>query len=122
MNKLLVSIIFRPSVVKYNLFITHMAKKCSSSRLYMLTPILGTELENLSVAQTVISTGNSMRDVLAFNYASQALNNSFFFDNLVSILAPVPTVVLMATTASTRAVITTTYLILYSLFGDSNLA
>jgi hypothetical protein len=92
-----------------------------SWRLDILTPILGTELENLSVAQTVISTGNSIRDVLAFNYASQALNNSFFFDNLVSILVPIPSVVLIAVTASTREVATTTHLILHSSFGNPNL-
>ncbi|KIM33454.1 hypothetical protein M408DRAFT_19745 [Serendipita vermifera MAFF 305830] len=45
--------------------------------------VIGTELENLSVAQTVISASTSIRNVLAFNYASQALNNSFFFDNLL---------------------------------------
>ena len=48
-----------------------------------LTLGLGTELQNLSVAQTVISAANSMEHILAWNYASQALNNSFFFDNLV---------------------------------------
>lgn len=46
--------------------------------------IIGTELEDLSVVQTVISAASSMDHVLAFNYASQALNNSFFLDNLVS--------------------------------------
>jgi len=39
----------------------------------------------MSVAQTVISA--TKQQILAFNYASQALNNSFFLDNLVRILA-----------------------------------
>ena len=39
----------------------------------------------MSVAQTVISA--TKQQILAFNYASQALNNSFFLDNLVCILA-----------------------------------
>ncbi|PVF95873.1 hypothetical protein CPB86DRAFT_763182 [Serendipita vermifera] len=44
--------------------------------------VLGSELAPLSVAQTVINTSNDQKEILAFNYASQALNNSFFFDNL----------------------------------------
>jgi superoxide dismutase, Fe-Mn family len=44
---------------------------------------LGTEHENQSVAQTVISTSDDRGKTLAFNYASLALNNSFFLDHLV---------------------------------------
>ncbi|KAG8734635.1 hypothetical protein FRC12_018437, partial [Ceratobasidium sp. 428] len=41
-----------------------------------------TELQNQSVMQTVISTAAQKSNSLAFMYASQALNNSFFLDNL----------------------------------------
>ncbi|KAG8961951.1 hypothetical protein FRC03_004815 [Tulasnella sp. 419] len=41
-----------------------------------------TELENQSVVQTVISLAGDRSQALAWNYASQALNNSFFLDNL----------------------------------------
>jgi hypothetical protein len=51
--------------------------------IYAYTIPSGTELEDLSVAQTVISA--TKQQILAFNYASQALNNSFFLDNLVRI-------------------------------------
>jgi len=69
-------------------------------------------MENMSVAQTVVSSANSIKDVLAFNYASQALNNSFFFDNLVCIwIPPSSTVVLKNIIAPTRRVTTTTYLV-----------
>jgi Fe-Mn family superoxide dismutase len=43
----------------------------------------GTELENKSVVQTIIDTAPDRSKTLAFNYASQALNNSFFLDTLV---------------------------------------
>ena len=43
----------------------------------------GTELANKSVVQTIIDTAPDRSKTLAFNYASQALNNSFFLDNLV---------------------------------------
>ena len=42
-----------------------------------------TEYENMSVLQTVISTAQDRELVLTFNYASQALNNSFFLEQLV---------------------------------------
>lgn len=35
------------------------------------------------MAQTIVSAANSQEHILAWNYASQALNNSFFFDNLL---------------------------------------
>jgi hypothetical protein len=44
---------------------------------------LGTNLENMSVAQIVISTAPHESQTLAFNYASLALNNSFFLHHLV---------------------------------------
>lgn len=50
---------------------------------------VGTNLENRSVAQIVISTAPHESQTLAFNYASLALNNSFFLHHLVS-LCPLP--------------------------------
>ncbi|KAH8977979.1 hypothetical protein EDB92DRAFT_1879859 [Lactarius akahatsu] len=44
--------------------------------------IKGTKFENLSVAQIVISTAPHESQTLAFNYASLALNNSFFLHHL----------------------------------------
>ncbi|KAI9453199.1 hypothetical protein BJY52DRAFT_1153344 [Lactarius psammicola] len=44
--------------------------------------IKGTKLENQSVAQIVISTAPDESQTLAFNYASLALNNSFFLHHL----------------------------------------
>ncbi|KAI0253154.1 Manganese/iron superoxide dismutase [Lactifluus subvellereus] len=44
--------------------------------------IKGTNLENMSVAQIVISTAPHESQTLAFNYASLALNNSFFLHHL----------------------------------------
>ncbi|KAF9008851.1 hypothetical protein BDQ17DRAFT_1539258 [Cyathus striatus] len=44
--------------------------------------VRGSPEENKSVAQTVVSTARSRQKVLAFNYASLALNNSFFLDRL----------------------------------------
>ena len=43
----------------------------------------GTRFENQSVAQIVISTATDKSQTLAFNYASLALNNSFFLHHLV---------------------------------------
>ena len=51
------------------------------TRLVLFTP--GTENENKSVSQTVINTATARERTLAFNYASLALNNSFFLDNIV---------------------------------------
>ncbi|KAG8855666.1 hypothetical protein FRC20_000722, partial [Serendipita sp. 405] len=45
--------------------------------------VKGTDLEGLSVAQTIVNTAPRTENTLVFNYASQALNNSFFFDNLL---------------------------------------
>ena len=45
----------------------------------------GTEEENKSVAQTVINTAADRSKTMAFNYASLALNNSFFLDMLVTL-------------------------------------
>jgi hypothetical protein len=64
--------------------------------MYALKPhihvCVGTALETKSVAQTVIETAPDRSKTLAFNYASQALNNSFFLDFLVRRrLAPVTT-------------------------------
>ncbi|KAH9017512.1 hypothetical protein EDB84DRAFT_1521829 [Lactarius hengduanensis] len=49
---------------------------------------VGTKLENLSVAQIVISTAPHESQTLAFNYASLALNNSFFLHHLKPPTAP----------------------------------
>jgi hypothetical protein len=45
--------------------------------------VVGTDLANKSVVQTIIDTAPDRSKTLAFNYASQALNNSFFLDTLV---------------------------------------
>jgi Fe-Mn family superoxide dismutase len=45
----------------------------------------GTKWESETVAKTVIETSSERGYTLAFNYASQALNNSFFLGNLVCI-------------------------------------
>ncbi|KAF8265576.1 hypothetical protein EI94DRAFT_1588428 [Lactarius quietus] len=50
--------------------------------------IKGTKLENQSVAQIVISTAPNESQTLAFNYASLALNNSFFLHHLKPPTAP----------------------------------
>ncbi|KAI9430915.1 hypothetical protein H4582DRAFT_2013270 [Lactarius indigo] len=50
--------------------------------------IKGTGLENQSVAQIVISTAPHESQILAFNYASLALNNSFFLHHLKPPTAP----------------------------------
>ncbi|KAJ2916478.1 hypothetical protein MD484_g3906, partial [Candolleomyces efflorescens] len=44
--------------------------------------VKGTAEENATVAQTVINTSVSRDKALAFNYASLALNNSYFLDNI----------------------------------------
>jgi len=44
--------------------------------------VRGTELENKSVVQTVIEAARDPHKVLEFNYASEALNNSFFLESL----------------------------------------
>jgi hypothetical protein len=46
----------------------------------------GTAEETKSVAQTVIDTAQDRSKSLAFRYASEALNNSFFLDFLVCLL------------------------------------
>ena len=46
---------------------------------------LGTSLENKSIVQTIIDSARDPDKVLEFNYASEALNNSFFLENLVRI-------------------------------------
>ncbi|KZT62371.1 manganese and iron superoxide dismutase [Calocera cornea HHB12733] len=45
--------------------------------------IRGTEYEAKGIADTVIESATKREDALIFNYASQALNNSFFLDSLV---------------------------------------
>ncbi|TFK29324.1 hypothetical protein FA15DRAFT_664252 [Coprinopsis marcescibilis] len=44
--------------------------------------VKGTSEENLSVTQTVLNLSGYRERTLAFNYASLALNNSFFLDHL----------------------------------------
>ncbi|CEQ39646.1 SPOSA6832_01205, partial [Sporobolomyces salmonicolor] len=44
--------------------------------------VKGTEAENLSVLQTLKQTAQDPAKTLAFNYASEALNNSFFLSTL----------------------------------------
>jgi Fe-Mn family superoxide dismutase len=46
----------------------------------------GTPDQGSSVAQTVINTASDRTKALIFNYASEALNNSFFLDFLVRVL------------------------------------
>jgi len=48
----------------------------------------GTEYESKSVVNTVIESAKKREDALIFNYASQALNNSFFLDNLIPTTEP----------------------------------
>lgn len=50
--------------------------------------VAGTEVESLSVLQTVKQTASNPAQALAFNYASEALNNSFFLSTLVSSRVP----------------------------------
>lgn len=49
----------------------------------VLTSHAGTRLENKSVVQTIINAARDPNMVLEFNYACEALNNSFFLENLV---------------------------------------
>lgn len=51
--------------------------------LSFLGDLVGTEYEGLSVLQTVKQTASDPNQVLVFNYASEALNNSFFLNHLV---------------------------------------
>ncbi|KAG7096622.1 hypothetical protein E1B28_004039 [Marasmius oreades] len=44
--------------------------------------VRGTELEGMSVVDTIIKTSTERHHVLAFNYASLALNNHFFLEHL----------------------------------------
>ncbi|KAJ3878756.1 hypothetical protein F5051DRAFT_496341 [Lentinula edodes] len=44
--------------------------------------VRGTEMSDMSVMQTIVSSATDRTRVLAFNYASLALNNHFFLDNL----------------------------------------
>lgn len=48
---------------------------------------LDTNMRGQSVAQTVISSAQDPEAIMTFNYASEALNNSFFLQGLVSILS-----------------------------------
>ncbi|TDL29795.1 manganese and iron superoxide dismutase [Rickenella mellea] len=50
--------------------------------------VKGTQHENKSVVQTMIDTAADRSKTLAFNYASQALNNSFFLERLKPPIAP----------------------------------
>ncbi|GLB33466.1 putative iron/manganese superoxide dismutases, C-terminal domain [Lyophyllum shimeji] len=50
--------------------------------------VRGTPEENVGVAQTVLNTAPYRERTLAFNYASLALNNSFFLDQLKPPPAP----------------------------------
>ena|ERR1700733_724590 len=60
-------------------------KRCHVTfEFLILDHLTDTELESQSIVQTVISTARDPNRILAFNMASQALNNSFFLDNLVS--------------------------------------
>lgn len=45
-------------------------------------------MEGQSVTDTVISAASHQHHALAFNYASQALNNSFFLESLVCCIMP----------------------------------
>lgn len=56
--------------------------------------IVGGPEENKSVAQTVIDTAPDPTKSLAFNYASEALNNSFFLDFLVRPSPSFPIIIL----------------------------
>ncbi|KAI1793016.1 Manganese/iron superoxide dismutase [Ganoderma leucocontextum] len=44
--------------------------------------VRGTSLENKTIVQTIIDSARDPDKVLEFNYASEALNNSFFLENL----------------------------------------
>ncbi len=49
----------------------------------LILTFLGSKHEHQTVLNTVIGTSLDREMTLAFNYASQALNNSFFLDHLV---------------------------------------
>ncbi|KAE8227944.1 hypothetical protein CF326_g7140 [Tilletia indica] len=57
--------------------------------------VRGTELEMSSISETVLALAQDRSKALAFNYASQALNNSFFLNGLMPKTqdgpSPVPT-------------------------------
>ncbi|KAL0580894.1 hypothetical protein V5O48_001087 [Marasmius crinis-equi] len=44
--------------------------------------VRGTELEGMSIVDTIVKTSVERNNVLAFNYASLALNNHFFLEHL----------------------------------------
>ncbi|KAJ3861863.1 Manganese/iron superoxide dismutase [Lentinula novae-zelandiae] len=52
--------------------------------------VRGTEMSNMSITQTLISSAPDRTRVLAFNYASLALNNHFFLTNLLPPSPPHP--------------------------------
>ncbi|KAJ4492788.1 Manganese/iron superoxide dismutase [Lentinula edodes] len=52
--------------------------------------VRGTEMSDMSVMQTIISAATDRTRVLAFNYASLALNNHFFLENLKPLSPPYP--------------------------------
>ncbi|KAJ4500064.1 Manganese/iron superoxide dismutase [Lentinula lateritia] len=52
--------------------------------------VRGTEMSNMSITQTLISSAPDRTRVLAFNYASLALNNHFFLTNLLPPNPPHP--------------------------------
>ena len=56
--------------------------------LYVRLPDMrtGTVLENKSVVQTVIEAARDPHKVLEFDYACEALNNSFFLESMVRLL------------------------------------
>ncbi|KAI0751250.1 Manganese/iron superoxide dismutase [Daedaleopsis nitida] len=49
--------------------------------------VRGTVLENKSIVQTLVDAARDPNKVLEFNYASEALNNSFFLENLPRVIA-----------------------------------
>lgn len=49
-----------------------------------------TDQENKSVVQTLIDASADPDKVFMFNYASEALNNSFFLDSLVCLILLLP--------------------------------
>ena len=62
--------------------------KAYSSYAHASVPIsraTGTKLEQKSVVQTIINAAEDPQAVLTFNYASEALNNSFFLQSIVRI-------------------------------------
>ncbi|KAI0356667.1 hypothetical protein OH77DRAFT_1436280 [Trametes cingulata] len=59
--------------------------------------VRGTALENKSIVQTVVEAARDPNKVLEFNYASEALNNSFFLECVVSIPCMYFSVVLQLT-------------------------